>query len=359
MENFAHAYRRLIDDKPSSLSGWTVFLLLWPLSLLYGAVVQLRAALYRVGLKSSYRAAVPVISVGNLTVGGTGKTPVVDAVVRKLVEKGLRVAVVSRGYGGTYRDAVGCVAAGDGRLAMSAGEAGDEPCLLARRNPTLRVYVARTRALGVQAAEQAGAQVVVLDDGFQHLAVQRDLDIVLLDSRAPFGNGCLLPAGPLRESPLALRRAGLVVMTHAEERGELRFDGPVIRCRHRLADRLLTLDGRVLPWSVVDGENVVAFAGIARPDDFFAALRARGAVMTATLALDDHAPYRGEELNRLVQSCQNVKFLITTEKDAVKLDAAVFPCPCLVAPLALEFDDEDPLDGLLEQVVGDPVAAKG
>lgn len=350
----ASFYRRMIDRPPSNLSSWAVLLLLWPCAQLYRLVMWCRAALYRNGLRKVQRAGVPVISVGNLTVGGTGKTPVVDALVKRLSAHGLRVAVVSRGYGGNYRGAVGVVAAGDGHLLLGAQAAGDEPCLLARRNPDLRVYVARRRACGVRAAEAAGAEVVVLDDGFQHLAVRRDLDIVLLDSRSPFGNGQLLPAGPLRESPAALRRAGLLVMTHAgtPQRAVLPFAGPVVHCRHRLAEALLTLDGEVLPWTFLGKGPVVAFAGIARPDDFFAALRARGVALTDTLAFNDHQAYAPEQLNRLIQLCDNGKLLVTTEKDAVKLRAADFPCPCLVAPLELEFDSGDELDRILEEVVG-------
>lgn len=349
----AAVYRRMIDHPPSSLSSWTVLLLLWPLAQLYRLVMATRAALYRSGLRPVHRAAIPVISVGNLTVGGTGKTPVVDILVKRLLARGRRVAVVSRGYGGTYAGAVGVVAAGDGRLLLDAQAAGDEPCLLARRNPNLLVFVARQRVCGVRAAAAAGADVVVLDDGFQHWAVHRDLDIVLLDSRAPFGNGQLLPAGPLREAPAALQRAGLVVMTHAgtARTPELPFAGPLVHCRHRLADTLLTLDGEERPWSFLAERPVVAFAGIARPDDFFAALQARGVALTDTLALNDHQDYAAEQLNRLIQMCDNKKLLVTTEKDAVKLRAASFPCPCLVVPLVLEFDEAEELDRILERVL--------
>jgi tetraacyldisaccharide 4'-kinase len=349
----ASFYRRMIDRPPSNLSSWAVLLLLWPWAQLYRLVMWSRAALYRRGLRQVKRAGVPVISVGNLTAGGTGKTPIVDDLVKRLLGRGLRVAVVSRGYGGNYRGAVGLVATGDGRLLLDAQTAGDEPCLLARRNPTLQVYVARRRARGVRAAEAAGAEVIVLDDGFQHLAVQRDLDIVLLDSRSPFGNGQLLPAGPLRESPAALRRAGLLVMTHADtaQRAALPFAGPMVHCRHRLAEALLTLDGEEQPWTRLAQRPVVAFAGIARPDDFFAALRARGITLTDTLAFNDHQAYAPEQLKRLIQLCDNEKLLVTTEKDAVKLRAANFPCPCLVAPLELEFDEAGELDKALEDVI--------
>jgi len=354
MASLAASYRRMLDYKPSSLPSWAVFLLLWPLALWYRLVVQARGLLYRSGLLPSYCATVPVISVGNLTVGGTGKTPVTDAVVKRLLERGLRVAVVSRGYGGNFAGTVGVVASGDGRSLMTAQAAGDEPCLLARRNPALLVYVAKERAEGVRAAERAGAQVVVLDDGFQHLAVQRDLDIVLLDSRAPFGNGQLLPAGPLREPTGALRRADLLVMTHAADGSSVShplFDGPVLYCRHRLANTLLTLSGAAQPWSVLSGRQVVAFAGIARPDDFFAALRGRGVEPVATLALQDHQDYTGPVLNQLLQLCDNKKLLLTTEKDAVKLHAADLPCPCLVAPLELAIDEPARLDSVLDKVV--------
>ncbi|NJC89293.1 MAG: tetraacyldisaccharide 4'-kinase [Desulfuromonas sp.] len=352
MEHFSHAYRRMIDARPSNVVSWTFFVLLWPLSLLYRVVTSLRAALYRTSLLAVYRAGVPVISIGNLTVGGTGKTPVADALVKRLLDRGLRVALVSRGYGGRFSGTVGCVAKGDGQLLLSPRDAGDEPCLLAARNPSLQVYVARKRALGVQAAERAGAQVIVLDDGFQHLAVHRDVDIVLLDARAPFGNGQLLPAGPLRETRGALRRASVVIMTHAVQPcREVPFRGPVLHCRHRLADALMTIDGREMPWSLLAGEKILAFAGIARPDDFFAALRARGVVPAATLALNDHQDYSGERLNRLIQSCDNIKFAITTEKDAVKLRTVVLPCPCLVVPLVLAFEESERFDDILGPVL--------
>jgi tetraacyldisaccharide 4'-kinase len=125
----------------------------------------------------------------------------------------------------------------------------------------------------------------------------------------------------------------------------------VLRCRHRLADTLSTLDGEECPWSDLTQRQVIAFAGIARPDDFFAALRARGVELASTLALNDHQDYAAEQLNRLIQMCDNKSLLITTEKDAVKLRAASFPCPCLIAPLVLEFDEPGQLEEILEHVV--------
>jgi tetraacyldisaccharide 4'-kinase len=343
----------LLDHGPRGFWQSLLFPPLAGLSLLYHLLVVVRAALYRYGVFHCYRARVPVVAIGNLTVGGTGKTPVTDLIVKRLLAQGCRVAVVSRGYGGSFKGAVGKVADGSGELLMSPVDAGDEPCLLARRNPGLLVFVARRRALGVQAAEGAGAQVVVLDDAFQHLAVGRDLNIVLVDSRAPFGNGHLLPAGPLREPLSALRRADLLIRTHAtKDSGVLPgYSGPQLACRHRLADHLLSLDGRRYSWAQLAGQKILAFAGIAHPEDFFAALTARGVTPLNTLAFADHQDYSVDVLNRLVQLCENVQLLITTEKDAVKLHTAALPCPCLAAPLELEFAGEDVLDVALERVL--------
>lgn len=175
MASLAAAYRRMIDRQPSTLRSWAVCSLCWPLAMLFRLLVGVRTVLYRCGLLPSYRAAVPVISVGNLTVGGTGKTPVTDAVVKRLLARGLRVAVVSRGYGGNYAGAVGVVAAGDGRVLLAAQAAGDEPCLLARRNPALLVYVAKVRAAGVRAAERVGVQVV--SESFMALSARQRAEL--------------------------------------------------------------------------------------------------------------------------------------------------------------------------------------
>ena len=346
-------YLRMTREGPRTIRSALLYWGLCPLSFVYGLVMRLRSNLYRAGLISSYRASVPVVSVGNLVVGGTGKTPMVDFLVKHVTGLGLRCAVVSRGYGGSYSQAVARVMAADGRAQMTAAECGDEPLLLARRNPRVPVYVARKRALGVRAAEADGAQLILLDDGFQHLAVQRDLDILLLDASRPFGNGRVLPAGILREPRSAVLRADLVVMTRADRApvNTLSYNGPVLRSSHR-PDRIVkTLAGEVVPEVDYAGKSCLAFAGIARPDEFFQSLQSFGFGHVETIALADHQEYTRDSLNRLLGSCNNHDLLITTEKDAVKLSAEDFPIPCYQTGVEMVFDDIAPLAVQLEDLL--------
>jgi tetraacyldisaccharide 4'-kinase len=344
-------YLQLMAKGPVNFWGWLVLFVLWPLSCLYGLVIWLRGYAYSLGVKRVYRAPVPVVSVGNLAVGGTGKTPVVDALVKNLTARGRNVAVVSRGYKGSF---VGesCLVAPD--KGVTAEEAGDEPFLLAIKNPDARVYVARKRKHGVAAAVVDGADCIVLDDAFQHLAVVRDLDIVLLDARNPFGNGCLLPAGLLREHPQALNRADLLILTHCATKEINPFDDKKsVQCSHRFANYLLDAEGNRLLWSQVTGKRCLAFAGIAHPEDFFSKLRDKGCLLRETLALADHQDFGSETLARIITASQDVDFLLTTEKDAVKLAGVSFPKPCLSVPLELEFKDFEPVERLVDSMLAE------
>ncbi|MEJ2525029.1 MAG: tetraacyldisaccharide 4'-kinase [Desulfuromonadales bacterium] len=368
-------YLRMTVQGPDSLPAWLIFSALYPFSLLYGLIVVLRRTLYAWGLLSRYRAKVPVISVGNLTVGGTGKTPVVDALVKELLGRGKAVAVVSRGYRGRFAGRWARVI-GEGTDALqSAAEAGDEPFLLAMRNPAARVYVARERRFGVMAAEADGAEVIVLDDAFQHLAVARDLDIVLLDARRPFGNGALLPAGSMREPRQTLQLAGQVILTHAEDNDQARkldhssvqckhrlakdndqtrnLDLSSVQCQHRLAEALVDLQGQTISWDQVKGRPCLAFAGIARAEDFFDDLRAAGCQLVATMPLDDHQDYDQDTLARIRATSANAEYLLTTEKDAVKLQDVTFAVPCLAVPLTVAFENFAELTERLDDLWGD------
>lgn len=184
-----------------------------PFSPVYALVMRIRAACYAKGLLRRYRPPVPVISIGNLTMGGTGKTPAVISVCLSLQQWGYRPAVISRGYGGRPAAPVNIVSDGT-TFFLPAGICGDEPRLLAEALPGVVVITAKKRSLGAQAAiKKYQCNILVLDDGFQHLAMARDLDIVLLAKDAPLGNGRVFPGGPLRESHSALARANLLVVT--------------------------------------------------------------------------------------------------------------------------------------------------
>lgn len=343
-------HRRLIEEGPDSPAEDMLRALLRVPAALFSILTRGRAVLYRCNLLSSYRAPVAVISVGNLAVGGTGKTPVTDYLVKLLLARQLRVAVVSRGYGGGGVAAPGLVCAGDGPL-VGAGAAGDEPYLLARRNPRALVFVNPRRREAVAAAvADHGAEVVLLDDGFQHLAVARDLDIVLLDAARPLSNGRVLPAGRLREPVSALQRADLLLLTrHAGGAlPQLPVDRPVLACRHRLGTTLRALDGRELSLTNLAGRRGVAFAGIAHPQGFFDALTAAGLNLVECLALADHVHYDQALLERLERSAEKVEFLLTTEKDAVKLEGVEFGVPCYQVPLEVIFDDPERLAKILD-----------
>lgn len=342
-------YLPVWTEGPRTPAQHLLYRFLSPLSELYGRVGQVRVALYRRGLLSSQAFPVPVISIGNLAVGGTGKTPTVDWVARYCQGRGRRVAVVSRGYGGRGAGDVAVVS--DGRqLLLSPEVAGDEPVLLARRNPQLIVVVAPRRAQGVQTAiTELGADLIILDDGFQHLAVRRDLDIVLLDAKHPLGNGRVLPAGLLREFPEVLARGDLFILTRADAGiASLDLPGPVLTSRHRLADRMMALDGHSLPLDSLHGKQLVAFAGIADPESFFNDLRGKGLTLSETLAFPDHVTYNRAEIARITAA--GGETLLTTEKDAVKLRAADFTVPCYQVPLELTFDRPELLTAHLDRL---------
>lgn len=277
--------------------------LLWPVSLLYRLLITLRAGLFRLGLLSCQRVAAPVVMVGNVVAGGAGKTPVVIALVEHLQRRGIRLGVISRGYG---RSAPGCLEVTNLRPAQ---EVGDEPALIHRRTGA-PVFVAEKRAQAAQAllAHHPDTQIILSDDGLQHLALHRDLEIGVFDERG-VGNGFLLPAGPLRE-PWP-RRLDLVLRSGTEPA----FEG--FRIRRTLASYAVTQDGTQVPLgelAKMHSEPLLALAAIARPEAFFTMLREQGLTLADTLALPDHYDFK----SWLHNEYKGYR-LICTEKDAVKL----------------------------------------
>jgi tetraacyldisaccharide 4'-kinase len=274
--------------------------LLWPLSVVFGALAALRRALYRLGMLRTERIGVPVIVVGNVIAGGSGKTPVVMAVVRHLRERGIRAGVVSRGYGRATDDCREVHEDSDPR------EVGDEPALI-RRATGAPVFVARRRAQAARAllARHPDTRCIVSDDGLQHLALARDIEICVFDDRGT-GNGWLLPAGPLRE-PWP-RRCDLVLHTGARPA----FEG--FTARRSLAGHALRRDGTSIPLADLAGRALVAVAAIARPEAFFQMLRERGLAPQQCIALPDHDDFAGWR-----PPPGEGHALLCTEKDALKL----------------------------------------
>ncbi len=325
MVNGEEYWRGLASGERRGCAAWLLLPVLKVLALPYGLLLRLRAWGYAAGLLRSRRLNHPVISVGNLAVGGTGKTPMTALIARHLLAEGKRVVILSRGYGGSNRRPR-IVSDGE-TLFMTAAEAGDEPYLLARDLPGLMVVVGANRyEAGRLAERELRPDCFLLDDGFQHLRVQRELNILLLDCRNPLGNGWTLPAGVLRESKSAVGRAELIVLTRCDG-GETFPSGlpagiPVLTARHRLTGVVPLDGGECRSFPVLYGERILAFAGIAQPDRFFSGLAEAGLDLVGSLSLPDHADYDDRTIAGIRRSFRNTgaTCLVTTAKDAVKLE---------------------------------------
>ena len=276
--------------------------LLTPLGWAYAAATARRI------VGQGYRACVPVICIGNLNVGGTGKTPTTIALIERLTARGSRVAVVSQGYGGSLAGPLQVV-----ESRHKATEVGDEPLLLSAFTAT---FIGRDRAAAVRLAEASAAEVILLDDGFQNSSVTKDLSLIVVDASQGFGNGLCLPAGPLREPVAAgLPRADFVLaIGNAAAQSAFHSAWPLPK--PVIAAELMPLP-MGMDWH---GARVIAFAGIGNPQKFFTTLRGAGAEILRAVALDDHQPLGEALIKRLqLEALAKGAQLVTTEKDAVRL----------------------------------------
>lgn len=320
---------------------------------LYGLGSQSRRLLYDAGWLHAKRLPAPVISVGNLVVGGTGKTPFTAFLAKYYQAAGCRVVILSRGYGGRAK---GLQIISDGRqLLRQPPQAGDEAYLLATKLPGVPVVTGPDRyQAGLLAWEAFQPDLFLLDDGFQHLTLHRDLDVVLLDAARPFGNGRLLPRGPLREPIRTLQRAAVLVLTRYEAGQhhdtwlalQQAFPGtPVLRAAFCLSQAVAYPGGKRLSLAALAQKRLAALAALARPEVFVASLRQIHLDIEHTFVFPDHHPFTSREIAELTASAarQGLDGVMTTEKDWVRL-AGKWPraIPLYVVPLSVHLLDDWP-----------------
>lgn len=314
-------------------------------SKLYTSLVQGRLYLYRRRYLRSQELGCPVVSIGNLTVGGTGKTPVAEMLARELTSRGRRVAILSRGYKSVPRPLAQRlrnkllknremfpprIVSDGNRVLLDSRRAGDEPHMLAKNLPGVCVLVDKDRVKsGLHAIRHFDADLLLLDDGLQYQRLRHGIDIVLVDSQAPFGNEHLLPRGTLREPPANLRRASYIIVTKSgpspdmkllERLRRLNRTAAIIECNHapRHWQNLLTREK--LPLLSLRGRHVGALSGIARPESFEQGVRELGAQVEIAKSFADHHRYTKKEILRFLEWCdrRSLDALVTTEKDAVR-----------------------------------------
>lgn len=334
-----------------------VYGLLRLVSVFYALGQQVRAGLYRLNIFKTRRLNCRVISVGNLTLGGTGKTPMVMRVADTLRRQGFKPAILSRGYGGQSQASVNVVNDGQ-RTLLSPEEVGDEPVMMAQRLKDIPVLTGRIRyETGKYAIERLGADVLILDDGYQHLPLHRDLNILLCDATRPFGNGVVFPAGELREPLSALDRADLICLTRSRgDDAAGRIDGwnrkrvPVIKSGLRVQSVIELSSGEEMAIETIQNQPVAAFCGIAHPLDFFQTLEQVPVKIVSRNSFPDHHDYSADTLQAIDDGAKHagVNCIVTTEKDAVKLKGHAFGLPVYAVRVAPEIlEGQEKLDELL------------
>ncbi|CAG1065012.1 tetraacyldisaccharide 4'-kinase [uncultured bacterium] len=320
--------RSWVDDSIRKKdAGLLADALLYPLSVVYGFAVRTRALLYGLNVLPSYRLSRKVISVGNITVGGTGKTPVTIFLAEFFRKNGKKAAVLSRGYKGSAR---GVAIVSDGKeVLLSPAEAGDEPYLMATRLKGLPVVTCADRVKGGEfIIERFSPDVIILDDAFQHIRLKRDVNIALIDSAEGFGAGYLLPRGILREPVSALRRADFALVKGGPPKGRewealQKYSVPCISFTYRASAFYDIETGEEFEVSAFAGKKAVPVCGIANPASFLDTLSGLGVKLARPLVFPDHHAYEEKELSAIEKAGAEAGLVLTTEKDGVKLKDAL------------------------------------
>ena len=332
---------------------------------LYGLGVQFRNGLYSSGLRRVHRLKRPVISVGNLTLGGTGKTPTVIALGRLLQEEGCLISVLLRGYKG--ENTGGPLLVSDGQSLLASSQlAGDEAMVIVKNLPRAIVAVGKDRPrAGLYVEDRFSVGVHLLDDGFQHLGLHRDLNLLLVDATDPFGGDHPPPLGRLRESLEGMGRADALLLTRCQPGREyelvierVRRFKPAIPC-FRVGQRSAISSSEGLSLAGLEGRTVLAFAGIGNPAQFFDALETEGLKPAGTLSFPDHHRYSARDVSRIKERCreQGVETVVTTEKDVENFDpSALDPLKLIVVKVTFVFEDVVGIRRILLNTVGLPVS---
>ncbi|MFN2531438.1 MAG: tetraacyldisaccharide 4'-kinase [Pyrinomonadaceae bacterium] len=325
--------------------------ILMPLSSLYGVITRARLSLYRKGAFRSFKLQRPVISVGNITTGGTGKTPLVGWIAKRLAASGKRTCILTRGYGRRNPNSRVLVSDFDTVFA-SAADAGDEPYMLACQLEGIAAVISDSDrfSAAIEATNHLNPDCFLLDDGFQHLRLARDLDIVTIDATNPWGGGKLLPAGRLRENKAGLSRVDCVVVTRSDQAPDVTTLRSEIE---QLTNNRSLFLSRMVPRGVhalhnspnmsLPLKNVAAFCAVGNPQSFYSHLETTGCDVVLRRTFRDHHAYSQEDIDHLQIKAKQARaeLLITTAKDAVKIAGLSFSLPCYVLDFQIEIENED------------------
>ncbi|MFQ3550020.1 MAG: tetraacyldisaccharide 4'-kinase [Armatimonadota bacterium] len=323
--------RVILGNETGSLS-WVIRGLLYLPSILYGLIISAFVAQFDIGIRKRYKLDAKVISVGNITFGGTGKTPAVQTICKIIEELKMSSVILSRGHGGTAKSNL--IVSDGMEILANSKEAGDEPMLLAKSLKSIPVIVGKDRRkTGKLACEKFNPDVVVLDDGLQYWQLDRDIDIVIIDALKPFGSGFMVPMGDLREPLNALNRAEIIIINNSQYLNDQDLskligrvsvyspDAKIFKAYHKVLEFVKASNNSVFDLSWIKGKRVVGFAGVAKPAPFFDMLKELGAIVVGRFEYPDHYEYNEYELNRIFFEKDKIEAdaVITTEKDIARL----------------------------------------